>query len=82
MTENTCTNEVRIVSSNNLGEPAAQTENQSGLSEIPIEVECPKKWKDILAHTDADIYQCLIEHLKSNIYSKKGRHEFNKKFLT
>ena len=30
--ENTCTYEVPIISSNNLGEPAAQTENQSDLS--------------------------------------------------
>ena len=47
------------------------------LSEIPIEVECPKKWKDILAQTDAatvkevDIYQCLIQHLKSPSYIPK-----------
>ena len=66
-----------------MGEPAAQTENQSNLSEIPIEVKCPKKWKDILAHTDAatvkevDIYQCLIQHLQSLLHFKKGRHEFN-----
>ena len=82
--ENTCTNEVPIISSNNLDEPAAQTENQIDLSEIPIEVECPKKWKDILAQTDpatvkeVDIYQCLIQHLKSpSDIPKKGRHEFN-----
>ena len=64
-------------------EPAAQTENQSDLSEIPIEVEYPKTWKDNLAYINAatvkkaDIYQCLIQHLKSLLHSKKGRHEFN-----
>lgn len=70
MTKSTCTNEVPIISSNSLGEHAAQTENQNDLSEIPNKVECPKKWKGILAHTnaasvkEADIYQCLFQHLK------------------
>ena len=38
------------------------------------------KWKDILTHTDAagvreaDIYHCLIQHLKSLIHSGKCRH--------
>ena len=48
-----------------------------------VVIEGTRKWKDILAYTDAtgtkeaDMYQCLIRHLKSLAESRKGREQFN-----
>ena len=46
-------------------------------------IESSRKQKEILTHTDgtgvkeADVYQCLIHHLKSLLDLGKGRHQFN-----
>ena len=48
-----------------------------------LKLNTQKKWKDITAHTEAarvkeaDIHQCLIQHLNSVLHFKKSRHEFN-----
>ena len=46
-------------------------------------IESSRKQKEILTHTDgtgvneADVYQCLIHHLKFLLDLGKGRHQFN-----
>ena len=87
--ENTYGSEVPEVLSDTLHElppsTAEEDSNQHPTNDATQNtVECPRKWKDILAHTaaaasveEADIYQCLIQYFKSLLHSGKGQDKLN-----
>ena len=63
--------------------PSAEVDTDQHINDVAPNtvIEGSRKW--FLIHTDAasfreaDIYQCLIQHLKSLLHSGKGRHQFN-----
>ena len=65
--------------------PSAEVDTDQHINDVAPNtvIDGSRKWKDILTYTDAtsvreaDIYQCLIQHLKSLLHSGKGRHQFN-----